>query len=112
MAAGNIGGGMLAMAQGIEGAVGQAVQGQIPHLSTMGGPGSTAAMDGTPKLYVTHWYMANDDLAGRGRPLMAVRKLSTIPGYIQADSDELSLSCTETEMQEIRAAVSGGFYYA
>ena len=112
MAAGNLGGGLLAMAQGVEGAVGQAVQGQIPHLSTMGGTGSTAAMDGTPKLYVTQWYMANDDLAGRGRPLMAVRQLSTIPGYIQADADELSLSCTETELQEIRAAVSGGFYYA
>ena len=112
MAAGNIGGGLLAMANGVMGAAGQAVQGQIPHLSTMGGPGSTAAMDGTPKLYVTQWYMANDDLAGRGRPLMAVRQLSTIPGYIQADSDELSLSCTETELQEIKAAVAGGFYYA
>lgn len=112
MASGSIGGGLLAMAQGVEGAVGQAVQGQIPHLSTMGGPGSTAAMDGTPKLYVTQWYMANDDLAGRGRPLMAVRQLSGIPGYIQADADELSVACTETELEEIRAAVSGGFFYA
>lgn len=111
MMAGNIGGGLLSMAQGVEHAAGQAVQGQIPHLSTMGGPGSTAGMDGTPKLYVTQWYVANDDLNGQGRPLMAVRQLSGIPGYIQADADELSLSCTATELAEIQSAVAAGFYY-
>lgn len=111
MAAGNIGGGLLAMAQGIEGAVGQAVQGQIPHLSTMGGPGSTAGMDGIPKLYVTQWYMANDDLDGRGRPLLAVRLLSSLSGYIQADPDEIHVSCTATELAEIQSAVAAGFFY-
>jgi hypothetical protein len=88
------------------------VNGWIPHLSTMGSQGSTAQLGGRPRIMVTQWYMANDDLEGRGRPLMAVKQLSTIPGYIQADPEELSIPCTETELEEIHSAVSGGFYYA
>lgn len=87
------------------------VKGQIPHLSTVGSEGSGAAMSGNPVLAVTHQYAAPDDLAGRGRPLMAKRTISAIPGYIMGDSDELSLPCTSEEMETIRAAVRGGFFY-
>ena len=40
------------------------------------------------------------------------RTLSAIPGYIQADPDEVAISCTEDELNEIRAAIREGFYYA
>ncbi len=90
---------------------GTAVMGQIPHVSQIGGPGSTASLDGTPQLYVTHWYMANDDLNDKGRPLCAVWQISAIPGYIMGDPDSLSIACTMPEMEEIRQAVAGGFYY-
>jgi hypothetical protein len=55
--------------------------------------------------------MANDDLDGRGRPLLAVRQLSTLSGYIQADPDEIHVSCTATELAEIQSAVAAGFFY-
>lgn len=90
---------------------GAAVKGQIPHVSQIGGPGSTAALDGGPKLYVTHWYLADDDLQDRGRPLCSVRQISAIPGYIMGDPDSISIACTDQELQVLRQAVQNGFYY-
>lgn len=87
------------------------VKGQIPHLSTVSSEGSGAAMSGDPLLAVTHQYAAPDDYADFGRPLMDKRTLSSIPGYIMADADEISISCTAPELEEIRAAVRGGFFY-
>ena len=101
-------GGFLAAEQAAAGSI---INGWIPHLSTMGSQGSTAQLMGDPKLMVTHWYVADDDLADMGRPLCQVKTLSTIPGYIKADPDSLALSCTVSEMDEIRAAISGGFFY-
>ena len=96
---------------GASSAVGSVVKGKIPHVSTMGGTGTTADMIGHPALYVTHWYVSDDDLAGRGRPLLAKRTLSAIPGYIMADPDEVSISCTEEELTQIRENIRAGFYY-
>lgn len=110
MAAGDLSG-ALGILGGAGAAIGTAVKGQIPHLSTMGGPGSTAGLDGIPKLYVTQWYMAPDDYAGRGRPLCDKRTISAIPGYIMGDPDELSIGCMEEEMTAIIGAVRGGFFY-
>ena len=91
--------------------ISNAVEGEIPHLSSAGTQGSGANMAGAPYLLITHRYAAADDLDGRGRPLCAVRQLSAIPGYILADPDEISVPCTVSEMDEIREAVAGGFYY-
>ena len=104
---GNIGGAIT----GVENAIGDAVKGQIPHLSVVGSQGSGAAMGGSPCIPVTHRYVTNDDLSGRGRPLCDIRTLSAIPGYIKADPDELSIPCTSAELSEIQAAVAAGFYY-
>lgn len=88
-----------------------AVKGQIPHVSTMGGPGNVSTLDGIPKLYVTHWYMADDDLTDFGRPLCSTRTISAIPGFIRCDSDHVAIACTSQELQEIRSIMSDGFYY-
>ena len=104
---GNVGG----MIGGIEAAVGDAVKNEIPHLSVVGSQGSGAAMAGSPFLQVIHRYVADDDLQDKGRPLMDVRQLSAIPGYIMADSDAVSISCTEEELGQIREAIRSGFFY-
>ena len=88
-----------------------AIHGLTPHLSTRGSFGSLATMGGVPRLDVTQWYLANDDLAGRGRPLADIRQLSTIPGYISADADEVQIPCTASELNEIKNAIAEGFYY-
>ena len=108
---GNIGGAIGSIANTVNSAVGAAVEGQIPHVSTFGGVGNTAALDGTPELYVTHWYVADDDLTDKGRPLMSTRQISLIPGYIMGDADNISIACTEQELAQIKQAVQGGFFY-
>lgn len=105
---GNVGGAL----GGASAAIGSAVQGQIPHLSVVGSQASGSAMAGAPYLLVTHTYAANDDLDGRGRPLMARRQLASLSGYVLGDPDEISVACTEPELAEIRAAVEGGMYIA
>lgn len=88
-----------------------AIHGNIPRMTSKGAYGSLSNMTGQPGLYVTFWSLADDDNAGKGRPLCAVRQISNIPGFITAEADELSLGCTDPEMSEIRAAISGGFFY-
>lgn len=92
-------------------AVSSAVHGAIPKLTITGGFATLATMGGQPRLIVTHWLYANDDLDGMGRPLGEVRQLSTLSGYIQADPDEIHVSCTATELAEIQSAVAAGFFY-
>ena len=87
------------------------VDGWIPHLSTMGSQGATAQLVGDPKIMVTHWYLADDDLADIGRPLCQVKQISAIPGFIRADADGLSLSCTMQELEEIKTGMMAGMYY-
>lgn len=92
-------------------AIGDFNRGKIPHLSMTGSVGSQALLSGGAKLIVTCQIVANDDLAGRGRPLCDKRTLSAIPGYIMADPDELSIAATARELEEIRGFISGGFFY-
>lgn len=87
------------------------VNGRIPHLSSVGTQGSTAPMEGSPKLKVTHWLMADDDPADFGRPLYSTSTISLIPGFIRCDSDHVSIPCTSQELTEIRSVMASGFYY-
>lgn len=96
---------------GIAGAYANALHRVQPHVSSTGGPGSSANLYGSPVLHTTHFYVSPDDNAGRGRPLMDVRQVSSIPGFIVADPDELSVSCSKSELTEIQAAVRNGFFY-
>ena len=111
MSMGNIVGGASQMLGGAASAIGSAVSGQIPHLSTIGGPGSTSSLYGAPRLYVTQWYLSDDDLADKGRPLCSTRQISAIPGYIKCDSDHVDIACMSQELGEIRSIMENGFYY-
>lgn len=89
-----------------------AIHGATPKLTLTGSFASLASMGGQPRLIVTHWLYANDDLDGKGRPLCDMRQLSNIPGYIMAEADELSISgAMAPEIEEIRTAVNSGFFY-
>lgn len=84
---------------------------QVPHTSSVGSVGSAAVLAGNPMLVAQYSILTDDDVAGRGRPLCSKRTLSAIPGYIQADPDELSIAASARELEEIRGFISGGFFY-
>lgn len=110
-ATGNLLGAASSIIGGVNGAIGSAVAGQIPHLSAQGGPGSTAQLDGTPTLYLTQWYLADDDPTDKGRPLCTVETIGSGSGFMMCDSDHVAIACTKQELQTIRAAMAAGFYY-
>ena len=94
-------------------AIGNAVASQAPHVNQISQQGSLVNINGMqPAVYGTFTLLADDDNAGRGRPLCGIRRLSDIPGYIMADADEVSIPCTASELSAIKAAIRGGFYYA
>lgn len=92
-------------------AIGNGIEGKKPHLSTVGSQGSGAETGGHPMIITTYYKAVDDDVAGRGRPLCSKRLISSIPGYITADPDELSIAATARELEEIRGFISGGFFY-
>lgn len=55
--------------------------------------------------------VASEDLASRGRPLCAVRTLSTLSGYIQCADADPAIDCTNQELEEIVGYLNNGFYY-
>lgn len=85
--------------------------GLIPHLSMIGSQGSGNELKGVPELVAQYITLADDDVTGRGRPLCSKRLISSIPGYITADPDELSIAASARELEEIRGFISGGFFY-
>ena len=54
---------------------------------------------------------ADRDVTHEGSPLMAVRTLSSIPGYIQCADGHYDGACMDEERTEINNYLLGGFYY-
>ena len=94
-------------------AVGSSVESRIPKASQINQQSSLANYQLNSAVYAEYTMLADDDLAGRGRPLCQVRQISGLSGYIVGDPDEIQISgALEPELHEIRSAVSEGFYYA
>lgn len=92
-------------------AVGTVTESRIAKGTHIGNQGSLINYKLNTQMLAEYTMLAADDVASLGRPLCQIRQLSDLSGYIKADPDDLALSCTVSEMDEIRAAISGGFYY-
>lgn len=66
---------------------------------------------GYPTLYSCHTYVSGQDLANCGAPLMMVRQISTLSGYVQCLHGDISVACTDTERSEIKRHLETGFFY-
>ena len=101
--AGAIGGAMSAISSG--------VKGMYPDVTTSGANAGFAGLYGQWRLYSKFYLMVDEDLAHRGRPLCAVRRLDTLPGYQLCTDTDLQLPCTRTEMDAIRGYLESGYYF-
>lgn len=91
--------------------IGSAVQAAAPKANTIGGAGGWGDLGGAPGV-VQHFYpVTDDDPDHAGRPLMAVRQISTLSGYIICQDGDVSIAGTQTEAEAIRSYLEGGFYY-
>ena len=95
----------------IGGAVESAIATQMPQVSTSGSNGSFNTFIDEPALVVEHYRIADEDNADLGRPLMAPRTLSTIPGYIKCAEGHFAGACFENEREKIDNYLVSGFFY-
>ena len=92
-------------------AIGSVTESRIAKGSHVGSQGSLINYQLSMTLTAEYTMLAAEDNNSLGRPLCQIRQLNNIPGYIKADPDDLSLSCTVSELDEIRTAIREGFYY-
>lgn len=55
--------------------------------------------------------VADDDPEHRGRPLMARRIVSELPGFMMCDKPHIECHATSDEINQIEAVMSAGFYW-
>lgn len=93
-------------------AIGGATESRIPQTNKINSQGTLIGYQINSSIHAEYEMLSDDDLAGHGRPLCQARQISTIPGFITADAHELIVpGATESELTEIRTAVSAGFFY-
>ena len=100
----------FAAAGGISNAVGDAIQGQVPRVSTVAGVGSTAAMYGTPALQAVFYRPAPEDVVENGRPVMAYDTVSHYSGFIKVSDGEIAAPAYPEELNSIASYLTGGVF--
>lgn len=80
-------------------------------VATSGSNASRAMTKITPALLATFTYAADEDVQHRGRPLCELKKVSTIPGFIQVADGDITAPCTAAELSKIKSYLEGGFFY-
>jgi len=84
----------------------------LPTVRTVGSRGSIAGVRAAKYLYEYFANVSSLDHATQGRPLQQTKQLSTIPGYIQtATGDITATGATLQELETIRNYLMGGFFY-
>lgn len=83
-----------------------------PGSGTIGDSGGYAGLfPGYVTLQSQHLYVTDEDNDHNGRPLMRVRAISDVPGYIVCQHGDIDVACTDAERAEIRKYLEGGFFY-
>lgn len=81
-----------------------------PMLETGGTNGSKACLGIKPRLYAQFNYTAAEDNANRGRPLMKVRRLGELEGYVLCADADISIAGTKEENEAIKSALTSGIF--
>lgn len=97
---------------GMTASIVDAIKGNLPQISTIGAVGSQSAYYiNPPKIDSIFYRIADEDLPQVGRPLCAVRTLSTLPGYNECDNADLDTGASPAEKDAIINYLNSGFYY-
>jgi hypothetical protein len=63
-------------------------------------------------MLVYEWAVyTQDDVADKGRPLCQVKRLDTLPGFQMISDPHPEIPCTAQELEQIVAALTGGYYF-
>lgn len=92
-------------------AIGNAAAAMIPRANSIGGVGNYSVLNYRPRLDYQFFRPVADDLAQNGRPLCQKRQPKTLGGYMLIQDGDVSTTGTQSENEEIKAYLEGGFYY-
>lgn len=79
--------------------------------STKGTQGGIMTFNQPLRVVSQFFEVAEEDNTRRGRPLMQRRQVSTLPGYMICDRPHIECHATASEISEIEAAMSTGFFW-
>ena len=94
-----------------EGIIGTATGALTADINSLGYNGSFLATFDKPMLVSQFFKITGEDKNELGRPLMAVKTLRNIPGYIITAQKDHSFSGTKSENEQINRFLSTGFFY-
>lgn len=97
---------------GLFGNITSAVRSAQPQVQALGSAGSFLSFKGlSPRLYAVFNSIVDEDRENIGRPLCAIRNLSTLTGYVQIGNAHFQDStATEEEINMITSYMSQGIY--
>lgn len=91
--------------------IADAVSSAMPQISSIGSVGSVSSYAFNPPNIEVHFYhIVEEDLAQIGRPLCAVRTISSLSGYIECDNADLDTAASPAEKTQIMDYMNRGFY--
>ena len=108
ISAGSIAGAVMGL---IGATVATAIDTQAPKVNTSGANGSFVNFALEPNLVVEHSLLVDEDNTDLGRPLMAVRTINNLSGYIKCAESHFDGSCYDTERDMINGFLTDGFFY-
>lgn len=108
---GNLFSGIGTAIEGVKTGVCDALSMPVGQLSTSGSNGSVAMFSQTSYLVEKFKSITEDANSKKGKPLMQVKTINTLSGYILCGSADVNLSCFDSERTEINNYLNTGFYY-
>ena len=106
-AAGALTGAVVSAASGIYNTIDSA----MPQMATSGANGSFIAPATLTHVISEFFQIADENIHHKGRPLCAIRQISTLSGYIMCADADLDLNCYDSERTEIGNYLVSGFYW-
>lgn len=96
---------------GVVGIQSSLLESQKANVKTSGSNGGYVDLTMDNKLYGTFTNLVAEDNTNHGRPLMAMRRLGNLSGYMVVQDGDVPLDSTQTEAQEVKRYLENGFYF-
>lgn len=85
--------------------------GGYPSITSNGSNGSFNLVNLRPRLIVEHYRITDEDLTEFGRPLMQMRTINTLSGFVKCMDAHIDLPITDREKRDITSFLNSGFFY-
>lgn len=83
----------------------------MPQMETSGANGSFLLPFQKTTLLQLYYYIADEDIEHRGRPVYRKKTINTLSGYVLCAEGDIDFACLETEKAMISAYLTSGFFY-